>query len=235
MSEAEHVLVLGVARTGTTLLCAAIGAHSRVCMLDEFMGNGFHYISGGKVKGVKLCVPNQIQPDRKWKPWFRLFHMNGVLRKSALSLCFPTSRLSLNDYRAFPDLRIVCTLRPVDDVVSSIVKRANRSRRVALRHWVDGVRIIDRLVGERQSEVLLVKFDSLVADTRACLGRVCEFLGLEFEERMLLAHSFNARYRSDRIDPAKARQPGDGGATNPVHEIPADVGEAYKLLLAKAI
>ena len=234
MSEAKHILVLGVARSGTTLLCAAIGAHSRVCMLDEFMGNGFRFMSGGKVKGVKLCVPNQIQPDRKWKPWFRLFHMNGVLRKSALSLSFPTSRLSLSDYRKFTDLRIVCTLRPVDDVVSSIVKRANRSRRVALRHWTDGVRIIDRLVREQHSEILLVKFDSLVADTQASLGKVCEFLGLDFEERMLQAHSFNTRYRSDRIDPAKARRDG-GGESTLAGEIPGDVRQAWDSLLAKAI
>jgi hypothetical protein len=235
LSEAKHILVLGVARSGTTLLCAAIGAHSRVCMLDEFMGNGFRFMSGGKVKGVKLCVPNQIQPDRKWKSWFRLFHMNGVLRKSALSLSFPTSRLSLTDYRKFPDLRIVCTLRPVDDVVSSIVNRANRSRRVALRHWVDGVRIIERQVSEQRTEILLVRFDSLVADTRASLGRVCEFLGLEFEERMLQAHSFNARYRSDRIDPSKARRRDDENLAFLQGEIPADAQEAYNSLVAQAV
>jgi len=65
ISEDEKYLLLGASRGDTTILAAALGAHPDVAMLDQDMNGAFNKIIGGKIPGVKLCVPNHIELDKK--------------------------------------------------------------------------------------------------------------------------------------------------------------------------
>lgn len=230
MSEAEHILVLGVPRSGTTLLSAAVGAHSRVCMLDEFTGNGFRFITGGKIKGVKLCVPNQIALSKKWKPWYSLPHSNGFVRKNFVEARFPLSRLSIRDYRRFASLRIIVILRDPDSVVSSIMRRANRRKQVAVRLWTMGMETFDVLEREQTSTIRFVDFDKFVVDPRETLESLCEFLGIAFEDRMLRAHEFSTYYASDSFNASKANPNSGNGTFFPENRIPENAVDIFNRL-----
>jgi len=63
--EPTHLLIIGAPRSGTTLLAAMIGAHSKVAMLIEDRFFSIKKLTGKEVLANKLCIPHQLEIDRK--------------------------------------------------------------------------------------------------------------------------------------------------------------------------
>ena len=60
-AKGKLVLILGLQRTGTTLLASMLGGHSEVNMLFESVGSDTTSLIGKKISANKLLVYRQIR------------------------------------------------------------------------------------------------------------------------------------------------------------------------------
>jgi hypothetical protein len=91
----------------------------------------------------------------------------------------------------FPDAQFVHLLRDGRDCAASLKKVAWFRRGVpqAAALWVQSVQYGERWARELPPDTYhLIRYEDLVADPRAELERLCEFLGEDFEEAMLEPH-----------------------------------------------
>lgn len=212
MSEQKRdfYLILGASRGGTTLLAAALGAHPNTAILDEDKSDAILRVTGGKIAGTKLCIPNQIEYKRRWCPLFSLFTLNGFLRKSKLSARLPRSRHSILDYAQMGNMRPICILRSPSGVLKGIQKRENRSLCVAKYRWRRCLEVFDVLNDNPDMKPVFVSFEKLVREPETTLKGLCKALGIEYDPKMLDAPSSNARYETSKgFDPSKARHDAD--------------------------
>ena len=200
----QKYLILGASRGGTTILAAALGSHPSVAILDEEQTGALNRLTGNKIAGVKLCVPNQVELDRRWNPVFSPGLSCGFFRKSMFMSKMPKSRLSIRDYDAFGEIRHICILRHPAGVIPSIVKRERRSSKVACYRWQRCIEVFADLDRDARYDPIFISFERLVSEPERTLRRLSEALGLEFSECMLGAPSNNVRYQSQGFDAAKA-------------------------------
>ncbi|CAA0111609.1 Uncharacterised protein [Zhongshania aliphaticivorans] len=203
------LLVLGTSRGGTTLITAALGAHPAVAMLDEEFGDAVFHVTGGKFRGNKLCVPNQLEWDKHHQWWHELFAFSGYLRKSMLYNLMPCGSLSMTDYLKRSPVQPICILRNPDSVISSIVKRERRKTKVAAYRWSRCVNFFQQLLDEHPKQEnlkkpIIINFEKLVASPEATLKKLCLEIGLEYHPQMLEAPERNTRYGGKTFDASKA-------------------------------
>jgi len=194
MDSNFKLLVLGCSRSGTTLLAAALGAHPEVAMLDEDQDGAIDKITGGKIAGVKLCVPNQIDWDRKWHWLYSPGMMNGYFRKSLFMAKIPRMRETILDFiEQRSPLKIVGIIRHPDDVINSIMVRENRSRSLANYRWQQCIKAMQNI---HSSDVpsIIVEYEKFVNNPKLTCNKLCDFLGIPFDGKMLEAPSRNSRY-----------------------------------------
>lgn len=206
-----HILVLGASKSGTTLLATSLGCHTDICMLDEDMRGTFSRIVGNKIKGVKLCLPNQVELTRKWNPIYSIGRTNGFFRKSLFMNKIPRSPISLRDYKEeFRNLKIVGIIRDPDDVIASLKARAHRSGRVAAYRWTRCIEILYELQPSNKDNLVLVHFDNFVTRPRETLRNICARLEIPFQEQMLDGAKYCFRYPEHlEFDASKAGNRGE--------------------------
>ena len=91
----------------------------------------------------------------------------------------------------FPDARFVIIIRDPRAVVASMVQNFGRSVEGASLTWRQGVKLGEALARRYPSDCVQVKYEELVAEPEAVLGRICAFLGLEYSPQMLAYHEAN--------------------------------------------
>lgn len=198
-------MILGTSRGGTTIMAAALGAHPLITILDEDMTGAFDKVVGGKTPGVKLCVPNQIEIEKRWHPIFYIGLSNGRFRKSLLMNKVPRSKLNIHDYTQYGDIKHICILRHPAGVIPSIMNRENRSQDVALYRWKRTVEIFNELYNTPAYSPVFISFEKLIKTPEKTLRSLCENLGVNYSEEMLTAPSKNSRYTKNSFDFSKAQ------------------------------
>ncbi len=200
-----NLLVLGAARSGTTLLAAMIASHSKIGVLFEDLWGGAGRILASHYKGVKLCVPNQIELQSRWTildlVLARIIKLRPILplfRKAK------SSKYSISDYLKNPELKVVAILRDVESVTSSMVKRTKRTKEAAIKEWSRAIEVIFTLQNEHPDRIIIVNFNSLVTKPEPTAKKICEFLDVEFEPAMLQAYKHTPIYDSKGIEASKA-------------------------------
>lgn len=205
-----------------------------IAMLDEDVHGGIFSLTGSKIRGVKLCVPNQVNLDRIWHPLYRLVHLNGMLRKSTLRRLRPVSRYSIRDLSELNRVSCVCVLR--DPVVNlDAMKRRGRLRlRVRCAMWRHVIEMMETMDARSGWDVTFLSFENPVRAPEERIRRLCKRLSLPFHERMLDAPRFNHRYPGCRFDAGRARSGGANGADFPAAEelglVPACLAADERLL-----
>lgn len=202
MSKPICILVLGTPRSGTTLISAAIGAHEKICLLDEEFHMSVARIAGGKTVGVKLCIPNHIQMERKWKWWWTPVRWNGFLRKR-LHYILPRSFFSLADYLERFDCRIICILREPVKALSALDRRGHAKLTKALGVMNKAYDIYEELLRRAPAHVSFISFDRFLEDPQGQCQKVCEFAGETYSPEMLEAPTRNRRYQENSFDMSK--------------------------------
>ena len=208
-SNNATLLVLGVSRGGTTLSSAALGSHPDIAMLDEDLHGGVFHVTGGKTGGVKLCVPNQAELERRWHWIYTPGVSNGFFRKSLFMNKIPKSPLSIMDYLDHGPCQVVCVLRSAEDVLQSIMKRENKSLKVASYRWQRYIEIFAELKGLNHPHLLspvYLNFDSLVQAPEQTLKALCAKIDLDFHPNMLEAPQRNDRYKSKGFDASRTKK-----------------------------
>jgi hypothetical protein len=211
----KALVVLGAPRSGTTLIATALGAHPRIVMLSEECESGVFKIVGGKLRGVKLCIPVHVDLDRHWRVLYEPLRRSRWLRQN-VNYRLPRSRLSLREMAERATLIVVGVLRDPGSTIEAITRRTDRNERIArdmLRRTYD---VYERLPGELGIEPHFVSFDRFVREPEAALRRLCDRLELAFDPAMLDAPRLNpsypeATFRADRAAAPGAQRQEDAG------------------------
>lgn len=221
------LIVLGAPRSGTTLAATALGAHPRIALLSEDMHGGLFRIVGGKLPALKLCVPNQIDLDRRWRPAYALVDRNGWLRKN-LGYHLPHSRLSLRDMAEKAELKVLCLLRDPGRNIDALKRRENKNDRVC-RDIVQRTYALFRRLGDEPAiDARIVSFDRFVQNPEPQLRAICDWLGLGFDPLMLEAPKLNPFYPESGFLPEKAAS-AEASSREPA------LDSEYRALLARAL
>jgi Sulfotransferase domain len=199
-----NLLILGAARSGTTLLAAMLASHSQVGVLFEDLWGGAGRILAKRYKGVKLCVPNQIELQHRWSILDLVLARIPKLNTMPPLFRTATSKYSIADYLQNDELKVVAIIRDINSVTSSRLKRTKRTNEVAMSEWSRAVEVIHALYGDHKGRMIVVRFNSLVQAPEQTSKALCEFLGLDFEQSMLQAHKHTPIYQTDKIDASKA-------------------------------
>jgi hypothetical protein len=198
--EKCHLLILGAPRSGTTLLAAMISRHTEIAVLNEDRGWAMLKLLGKAIVGNKRCIPNQIEMNRRNLFAIRLWKRIGLARE------YPTSQFSIAEYLTLPHIRVIALIRNGNDVISSGMRRGNKSFRGASYRWCRAIQIIHELKAKHPEQVLVVSFEDLVLYPRENMQRVALFLEVEYQERMLEGPVHNPRYPENGMNKEKVNR-----------------------------
>lgn len=202
MSETKSklLLLLGCQRSGTTLLASLLGGHSEINMLFESTTTDVTKLIGKKYSGNKLLAYRQIRMDSRASKWGHLMNrmVNFDVKKAGDTphkrRMYPTSVMSTSDYIK-DGAKIISIVRSKEEVVSSILKRTEAKRKIAEFEYDKSIEEIDKV----NDMALRIDFYDLIHNTQETLYKVCEFLEIEFQPRMLEGTKYNFVYPNDKI------------------------------------
>lgn len=194
-------VVIGLQRTGTTLLASMLGRHPEINMLFESVTKDSLKLIGKQWNGNKLLAYRQI---RKNKRSSKLGHLiNRIVNldfkqenRHHLVRPFPTSVMSIEDYKKEGAVFITIE-RDKESSVSSMMKRAGQTKNQAEREWESGMKIINQLKNEGAYGLTFV---DLVNNSEKYLKEICNFLAIEYLEKMLEGPKYNFVYPQDSVE-----------------------------------
>ncbi len=212
-----HLLVLGSPRSGTTLLSAMLGCHPDIGILNEDYGCAEVKLFSKRVKGNKLCVPNQIE--------LAYGRFSGVSKavatagqeigdrvRSAFGLRTPIvnrdrSRLSIRDYeRLRQNLHIIGIIRSPGDVIDSIGRRGQQSARTSVYRWRRAVEVLFELTANRApgTGLTIVHYDRLIGASEDVMRQCLTELDCDYDPRVLDGFKYTPQYQGrSEIDRSK--------------------------------
>jgi hypothetical protein len=203
------VFVLGLARSGTTLLNTLLNQHSAVAVMKEcnihmLPTAVFRLNPMGRVL-TRLDLYNETiqfhdldnrfsnetsrnRPDacRHLYQTYARLHQARVGGEKSPTYHWRLPRLMAD----FPDARFIFILRPIDEICSSYKRTAKNFRSLrkpgALASLLCGQEKIFQFLGDHRFDerVLTVTYEQLVDRPEATLKQVTEFLGINFEPAM---------------------------------------------------
>lgn len=207
------ILVTGADRSGTTLLYTLLASHPDVMMvrrtnLWRWFDGEFGDLSNPA--NLDRCIDEMmrykrldvldIRPEqvlgafRSAEPTYgRLFEVmfrQAAERRGRSRWGDKSLHTELHADRvleAWPTARIVQLVRDPRDRYASVVGRrgpGHNSAASIMGRWLKSVRAGERQARRHPDSFMMLKFEDLVLETESRLREVCEFLELEYDERM---------------------------------------------------
>lgn len=196
------VFLAGPLRSGSTLLTLMLDRHPRVTAPGEF---DFLFDALGTDGGVRAAqrltaaeLDDQLSVHRGYlaaserydaegtslertRKFVAKYHQDGMSRL----LCLHRNFVSAHEL--FPEARFIHLLRdPRDCAKSAVAIGFAGNLRYGLDPWLDSETSWDRLRPRLPPDQFIeVRYEELVSDPMGELTRICTFLGLDFEPRML--------------------------------------------------
>lgn len=161
------VFVVGCGHTGTTLLAAKLGNHSRVHTIE---------------RETSAFIPEQGLPkaheqSREWVAQAEAAGKTHLVEKTPKHVhC--TQRIR----RVFPRARFIVITRNPLDTVASLDKRHAKLRRSAERWVLDSAPTLKLVETEG---ALHVRYEDLTMQPESAFARICRFLDLPWEPAMI--------------------------------------------------
>ena len=194
-------VIVGLQRTGTTLLSSMMGRHPEINMLFESVTKDSLKLIGKEWNGNKLLAYRQIRQNKRASYLGHLMNRIANLdfkkkNRHHLVRPFPTSVMSIEDYKREGAVFITIE-RDKESSVSSMKERAGQSDNQANFEWEEGMKIINNL---KSKGAYSLTFVDLVNDTERILEEVCKFLDVEYlKDRMLEGPKYNFVYPQDSV------------------------------------
>jgi len=208
--ETKPFFIVGYPRSGTTMVASLLSRHSKVCVPPETQ---FFRLFVPRFKGFKstdqcmaefvkdrrlsdLCITlEELEPHRSLfdSDWRMLLPIalsiysqkqgKNIVGEKTPGHIFYVRKI----WQAYGDARIVGVIRDGRDCVYSNLKEewAGNNPQKHAAEWTIAVREIRRRRRERPESVMLVRYEDILQDPPAALGRLCEFVGVEFEMSQL--------------------------------------------------
>lgn len=230
------LLILGAPRSGTTLLTAMIGRHHDVAMLNEEFGDAVSKLLSKPIVGNKLCIPNQIELDRKKPAWARLFgpFLHDRLYRHGYFKRHPEAARSIDEYlETNTPIKVIGILRDGNAIISSVMRRGEQTFETAAYRWRRSIEIFDTLSQRLGPDVLLVTFEDLVQAPEDTMRQVANFLEIPFQQQMLEGYAYTPIYSNKGIDPERATQHKQNGTDHGLSERFPETLERYDALVQK--
>ena len=193
-------VVIGLQRTGTTLLASMLGRHPEINMLFESVTKDSLKLIGKQWNGNKLLAYRQIRKNKRSSKWGHLINRIVNLdfkqeNRHHLVRPFPTSVMSIEDYKKEGAVFITIE-RDKESSVSSMMKRAGQTKKQAEKEWEHGMKIINQL---KKEGAYGLAFVDLVNNSEKYLKEICNFLAIEYLEKMLEGPKYNFVYPNEGI------------------------------------
>lgn len=184
-----------------------IGWHSKCISMSEcFSCQEGKIVSPAEFIVNKLCSPTQIQFEHPplnnlIQPYFTLWWKVPVASWTGLVLKDrPYGRVSISDYVEKRDARLLFILREPNQVVHSLIRRAELTPAKAASRWAHGIREMGNAYSEYSPRCHILTFSNLIKNTDNELGNICKFLGLYYDEEMKKGYKSNPKYEREGID-----------------------------------
>lgn len=197
-------VVVGLQRTGTTLLASMLGRHPEINMLFESVTKDSLKLIGKKWNGNKLLAYRQIRYSSRSSKFGHLINRIANLdfkkhNKHHMIRPFPTSVMSIEDYKN-QGAYFITIERDKLSSVSSMMKRAGQTKSQAEKEFDAGMKIINKL---KKEKTYSLTFADLIKNSEDKLQDICKFLELEYTNKMLEGPKFNFVYPQENIDKTK--------------------------------
>ena len=196
-------VIVGLQRTGTTLLASMLGRHPEINMLFESVTMDSLQLLGKDWRGNKLLAYRQIRMHQRSSKFGHLINriVNlDFMRKNKHHLLrpFPTSKMSIEDYQKEGAVFITIE-REKDAAVRSMMKRAGQSLVQASKEFDKGMMIINKL--KQQDNTCSVTFLDLVNNPEKVIKKISDFLKIEYLDKMIKeGPRYNIVYPKENID-----------------------------------
>ena len=203
------LLVVGCQRSGTTLLASMLGGHSEINMLHESQKEDVLRLIGKKYSGNKSILHRQIRMHQKASKFRhiinRIVNLDFSIKPKKMHnvKLYPISNLSIQDYIS-KGAKIITITRDESEVINSVTSRTKMSAKQAANEYKKSLEIIDEL--KNQKDTFHINFSDLIHNTQETLISICNFLELEYEERMLKGVEYNFLYPNKKILKEKSKK-----------------------------
>jgi len=184
-AEATPVFLVGLPRSGTTLLDRMLGAHPQIQVFEEIEG----------VRAAEMELDAGADPEQARAAYWE--HMRRRVDVDAGRLAIdkhPMNAMNLDVIRRiFPGARVIFALRhPYDSALSCYMQ--DFVANVANVHFLELdstarfcaalLELMRRFEAGEPEHVIRVRYEDLVADHRAEVTRVLRAIGLDWDERI---------------------------------------------------
>ncbi|MDV2079726.1 sulfotransferase family protein [Marinobacter xestospongiae] len=178
------VFLIGTQRSGTTLLCRMLTAHPLVFIKNELPVRSV-FTPGATRDQIRDGIDGFVK-QQYGKSIDELLASEG---KRIWGLKDPELTAYLEPLKQFlPEARFIIITRDPRAVVNSYIENkwglGTNAYTGALR-WRDEVASQLAFEAELGDRVLRLRYEDLVMDQQNCLHRVCDFLGIDFDDAML--------------------------------------------------
>jgi hypothetical protein len=190
------LVVLGVGHSGSTLLGRLVDMHPAVCCFGEILRLGTA-LEAGRSCGCGEPIPEcgfwspllpRLEAETAFVPdRFRPQTFRWLAEACGGQVAMDLSKtLAWRCTKRWRDERVgwVLLLRDPRGHVSSAIRRGGDPLRQIAKHrkWVPR---LERLARSRGERALLMYYEELCRSPRAELQKLCDFMGLPYDERML--------------------------------------------------
>lgn len=197
----KKLYIFGIQRSGTTLLSFLLGAHSDINMLVHSTSGDQTKLAGKMYQGNKLCVYHDIRWNTKSSRLRNLLFyktMKYFLKIKKYHALRPSARFTVKELLR-EDCKVVVITRNANTNILSMLRRTNMTRKKAVKEYIKGADIIKKI--KQHSNCYVVEFINLTSNTKEELIKICAYLEIPFEEKMLDGFKFQELYNNKTIEP----------------------------------
>jgi len=186
-AENPPIFIVGCGHSGTSLLLAVLGSHSKICPIPGETKLAYNYITNAAV----------LHPEAS--QMIRYFDLLTISENKARWIeKTPKHIFSIPLLRQhFPGCKFIIILRDGRDVACSIEARYG-SLEEGVKRWIE-----DNRVGEpywKDADVHVLKYEDVVENFGETVRGALNFLGEEFEEQVLRSHEKPKYFYSKKIE-----------------------------------
>ncbi|MEJ1355171.1 MAG: sulfotransferase [Candidatus Sedimenticola sp. (ex Thyasira tokunagai)] len=244
-----HILILGSPRSGTTLLSAMLGCHPAIAILNEDYCCSEFKIFSKRVRGNKLCVPNQIELThdiytRISDSIVSLYQRISNTIRSKLHLRTPIvrgakARLSIREYEHLADnLHIIGIIRSPDNVIRSIKKRGQQLHTTSEYRWCRSIEVLYDLLNSRQPtvELTIIHYDRLISSPEEVMRICLNKMECEYDDSVLDGFKYTPQYKGmTKIDTNKVSGGLDQDLEYPLLVKNKELAKKYSTLVERSL
>lgn len=168
-STVKTCFVVGCGHSGTTLVSAKLGNHSKVYSIGRETGI-FGYKNSISIMRIRC----------RFKDWFKDVE---AMQKTFLLEKTPKHILHIERIKmTLPDSKFIVTLRNPLDNVASLYKRYG-DLDLAVNRWnKDNLEVIKFF---EDKNVLVIRYEDITTNPSSEFRKICDFIGVEWEEDIL--------------------------------------------------